>query len=340
MRYPQSKEQSAELLRIVLARMAQHDATFNPLNYTVWYEYAAGSNSRLNHAMDGLLQGKRRLNNDDLWKLYQSHVAEVDPQAVHRIGDDMQRVMATLADAAGSTGQSADQFNTQLETLAAGLQTLNHQLATPMVQQAIQNTARMRSSTQALESDVKDSQSEIQRLQQELNRVRDESLTDSLTQVLNRKGFDQKLAAMLALPVSSGRLHGLIMFDIDHFKRVNDTHGHVKGDRVLQAVGEVLKSCIPQGGAASVARYGGEEFAMLVPQTSPQACFKVAELVRVRTKALKIRDRRTQELVLTVTISGGMAMVQPNDDGHTLTARADAALYQSKQDGRDRITYA
>jgi len=100
--------------------MAQHDATFNPLTYTVWYEYAAGSNSRLNHAMDGLLQGKRRLNNDDLWKLYQSHVAEVDPQAVHRIGDDMQRVMATLADAAGSTGQSADQFNAQLETLADG----------------------------------------------------------------------------------------------------------------------------------------------------------------------------------------------------------------------------
>lgn len=328
------------MLRIVLARMAQHDAAFNPLTYTVWFEYAAGTNTRLNHAMDLLLRGNHRLTDDDLWKLYQSYVAEVDPQAVYRIGNDLQKVMVTLANAAGNTGQSADQFSAQLETLAAGLQTLNDNLATPMVLQAIQSTARMRSSTQALESDVKGSQSEIQRLQQELNRVRDESLIDTLTQVLNRKGFDQKLAAMLALPVSSGRAHGLIMFDIDHFKNVNDTHGHVKGDRVLQAVGEVLKSCIPQGGVASVARYGGEEFAMLVPQTSPQACFKVAELVRVRTKALKIRDRRTQELVLTVTISGGMALAQPDDDEQTLTARADAALYQSKQDGRDRITYA
>jgi len=320
--------------------MAQHDAAFNPLTYTVWFEYAAGANARLNHALDLLLQSKQRLTDDDLWQLFHTHVAEVDPEAVHRIGHDLQKVMATLADSAGSTGQTAGQFGDQLEALAAGLQTLNDNLAMPMVAQAIQSTARMRNSTQALESEVKGSQSEIQRLQQELSRVRDESLIDTLTQVLNRKGFDQKLADMLAQPVSDGRAHGLIMFDIDHFKQVNDTHGHVKGDRVLQAVGEVLKSCIPQGGVASVARYGGEEFAMLLPQTTLHACFKVAELVRVRTKALKIRDRRTQELVLSITISGGMALAQPGDDVHALTARADAALYRSKQDGRNRITYA
>lgn len=340
MRYPQSKEQSAELLRIVLMRMTQHDAAFNPLTYTVWYEYAAGTNARLNHAMDLLVQAKHRLTDDDLWQLFHAYVAEVDPQAMHRIGNDLQKVMATLADSAGSTGQRAGQFSDQLETLASDLQTINANLAIPMVLQAIQDTARMRSSTQALESEVKGSQSEIQRLQQELNRVRNEALIDTLTQILNRKGFDQKLADMLAQPVSNERVHGLIMFDIDHFKHVNDTHGHVRGDRVLQAVGEVLKSCIPQGSVASVARYGGEEFAMLLPQTSPNACFKVAELVRVRIKALKIRDRRTQELVLSITISGGMALAQPGDDVHTLTARADAALYQSKQDGRNRITYA
>jgi len=69
-------------------------------------------------------------------------------------------------------------------------------------------------------------------------------------------------------------------------------------------------------------------------------CLQVAEQVRERTKALKIRDRRTQTLVLTITISGGMALAQPEDDALSLTARADAALYQSKQDGRNRITCA
>jgi len=340
LRYSQSKEQSAELLRIVLARMGQHDAAFNPLTYTVWFEYAAGSNTRLNHAMDLLMRGGRRLTDDDLLMLYQAHVADLDPQAMHRIGNALQKVMATLADAAGSTGNSADQFSAQLGTLAANLQTLNDKLTAPMVLEVMESTARMRSSAHALESDVKGSQSEIQRLQKELNRVRDESLIDTLTQVLNRKGFDQKLAAMLAQPASGARQHGLVMFDIDHFKAVNDTHGHLKGDCVLQAVGEVFKTCFPSGGTLSVARYGGEEFALLVPDTTMEECLQVAELVRARTKALKVRDRRTQALVLTVTISGGVALAQPEDDTHSLTARADAALYRAKQDGRDRITCA
>ncbi len=340
MRYSQSKEQSAELLRIVLARMGQHDAAFNPLTYTVWFEYAAGMNAQLNQALDRLLQTRRRLTDADLCDLYQSHIADVDPQAMHRIGNELQQVMATLVNAAGSTGSNADQFGAQLENLATGLQALNDKLTTPMVLQAIESTARMRDSAQALESEVKGSQTEIQRLQNELTRVRDESMIDALTQVLNRKGFDAKMADMLAVTAPEGRLHGLIMFDIDHFKKVNDTHGHVMGDRVLQAVGEVLKNCIQNYASASVARYGGEEFAMLVPATSPEESLKLAELVRLHTKALKIRDRRTQAVVLTVTISGGLALHQSDEDAQALIARADTALYRSKQDGRDRITCA
>jgi diguanylate cyclase len=328
------------LLRVVLARMGQHDAAFNPVTYTVWFEFAAGMNADLNNALDQLLKTKSRLTNDDLWHLYQSHVAEVDPQTMHRIGNDLQKMLVALGDAAGSTGDNADQFGAQLETLAAGFQTINSGLMSSMVSQAIEDTARMRSSAQALEDEAKGSQSEIQRLQSELTRVRDESLVDALTQVHNRKGFDEKLADMLARPLPQGQVHGLIMFDIDHFKTVNDTHGHVMGDRVLQAFGEVLRSCIPEGSSVGVARYGGEEFAMLVPQSTVEECLRLAELVRTRTQALKIRDRRTQAVVLTVTVSGGLAMWLQGEDSQALTTRADRALYQSKQDGRNRITCA
>jgi diguanylate cyclase len=340
LRYSQSKEQSAELLRVVLARMGQHDAAFNPITYTVWFEYAAGVNANLNSALDQLLKTKPRLTDDDLWEMYQSHVADVDPQAMHRIGDDLQKVLVALANAAGNTGDNADQFSAQLEALAAGLQNLNGELMTSVVNQAIEDTARMRNSAHALEAEAKGSQSEIQRLQSELTRVRDESLVDALTQVLNRKGFDEKLTCMIERPIAPGLTHGLIMFDIDHFKMVNDTHGHVMGDRVLQALGEVLRSCIPAGSSVHVARYGGEEFAMLVPESTVEECLRLAELVRTRTKALKIRDRRTQAVVLTITVSGGLAMWLQSEDAQTLTMRADRALYQSKQGGRNRITCA
>ena len=93
MRYTQSREQSAELLRIVLVRMGQHDASFTPMSFTVWFEYAAGINARLNEAVDQLIQLHPRLGDDHLWRLYQSYVADVDPQAMLRIGSELQRCL-------------------------------------------------------------------------------------------------------------------------------------------------------------------------------------------------------------------------------------------------------
>ena len=338
MRYTQSREQSAELLRIVLVRMGQHDASFTPMTFTVWFEYAAGINARLNEAVDQLIQLHPRLGDDHLWRLYQSYVADVDPQAMLRIGSELQRVMKTMAEAASRTGEHAGEFSAQLDTLVTELRSVNDMLVSPAITHAIEGTTRMHGSAQALESEVRNNQLEIDRLQHELTRVRDESLRDALTLVLNRKGFDLKLAEMLSRVPAPGRAHGLIMLDLDYFKKVNDTHGHVMGDRVLQAVGEVLRSCVPSSSSNSVARYGGEEFAVLVPDTTAAECQKLAELLRQRAKALKIRDRRTQTVVLTVTISGGVTLMRTEDDAQILTARADAALYQSKQSGRDRVT--
>lgn len=338
MRYTQSKEQSAELLRLVLARMGEHDAAFTPVTFTVWFEYAAGMNGRLTQALDQLVQSKSRLNDSDIWRLHQSFVADLDPQAMQRIGGDLQRVMTTMADAASRTGDNAGVFDAQLQTLVAELQNANSSLTLPALAQALEGTTHMRASAQALESEVKASRSEIERLQGELTRVRDESLTDTLTRVLNRKGFDLKLADLFATAAQPDRVHGLIMFDIDHFKMVNDTRGHVMGDRVLQAIGEVLKRCVPGSANVAVARYGGEEFAMLVTDCTPRQCVDLAELARSRVKALKIRDRRTQEVVLTVTISAGVAFLQPEDDAQSLITRADSALYRSKQAGRDRVS--
>jgi diguanylate cyclase len=129
------------------------------------------------------------------------------------------------------------------------------------------------------------------------------------------------------------------MLDIDHFKNVNDTYGHVMGDRVIQAIGEVLRASVTDEKHA-VARYGGEEFAILLPNSTLDDGFKLAEAVRQRARAMKIKDRRTQEMILSVSVSGGVATLQHGDDAQSFIARADAALYQSKQNGRDRVTCA
>jgi diguanylate cyclase len=271
-------------------------------------------------------------------QLYAAFVADLDTRVMQRISSELQRMMSGMAESALRTGTQADVYSAELQGLSAALSGAEGQPLAPVLDQVIASTAQMKAATQALENEVKHSQKEIDRLKDELTRTRDDSLKDALTGVLNRKGFDQKLADMLAQPVSPGCTHGLVMLDIDHFKSVNDTHGHVMGDRVLQALGEVLRMLVASEEGCTVARYGGEEFAIMMPDTHLEQCLTFAEKVRNHTRAMKIRDRRTKEVVLTVTISGGVAVMHEGDDAHALIARADGALYQSKQNGRDRIT--
>ena len=133
--------------------------------------------------------------------------------------------------------------------------------------------------------------------------------------------------------------HCLVMLDIDRFKAVNDTYGHVMGDRVLQAVGEVLRAQVSDP-AHAVARYGGEEFAILMPRTSLDAAAAMARSCRDRVRKLRIRDRRSQSVVMAVTISAGVAAAQEGYDATTLIGSADGALYAAKQSGRDRVERA
>jgi diguanylate cyclase len=169
-----------------------------------------------------------------------------------------------------------------------------------------------------------------------LTRARDEVLLDPLTGVLNRKGFDLSLASLMQQPQVPGHSHSLIMIDIDHFKRVNDKHGHVIGDQVIRGLAELLRRSVPAG-EQRVSRYGGEEFAVLLPGTSAAEGARLAEGLRQQVSAMKIRDRRTQQVLMQVTISAGVAEMVPQDDPTSWTTRADAALYRSKQAGRDRV---
>ena len=197
-------------------------------------------------------------------------------------------------------------------------------------------TEDMKTSVQSLQHEVINSQTEILRLRDDLDRARSEALVDPLTDIMSRKGFDQHLAALLEQPAEAGRQHCLVMLDVDHFKKVNDTHGHLMGDRVIQGLGEILR----QSAAIedhTVARFGGEEFAIVLKHSSLDEAAQLAEAVRARAKAMKIRHRSTQEVMFSITVSGGVTALQKGDNADTLIARADAALRKAKQAGRDRV---
>jgi diguanylate cyclase len=339
LRYLESRERSAELLRLALGHMGRHAAAFNPVTFTLWYEYVAGTNAQLVASIDQLTNSATSIDDDTILRLYKQHIAPADEETMRTISGEMERLMTSIAQSASNTGDRAGTFGDQLKGLTTALASRDVEQLRPRLSEVMAGTAEMQSSVEALRDKVTVSREEINRLRADLERARDDALLDPMTGILNRRGFERRIESLLSQKPDDGTSHCLVMLDIDHFKRVNDTHGHLMGDRVIQAVGEILRTSVTHA-AHAAARYGGEEFALLLPQTSLDQSIQLAEAVRTRTKAMKIRHRTSQEVLLTITISGGVAEMKPDDDASSLIARADAALYQAKSGGRDRVTSA
>lgn len=156
-----------------------------------------------------------------------------------------------------------------------------------------------------------------------------QSLTDSLTGVWNRRGFDRRLRSEWALHGRNRHSLALLMIDVDRFKAFNDRFGHLSGDQALAQVAHAVQ--LPLRISDTLARYGGEEFALVLPQVGAADALTIAERVRQAVAGSNWPLRQ-------VTVSIGVAVAQPAEepDRHLLVARADRALYLAKQNGRNR----
>jgi len=176
------------------------------------------------------------------------------------------------------------------------------------------------------------SQDEIQHLRAELQRRKEEATLDELTKIYNRRGFNAKLEEEVARFSRYQTSFSLIIFDIDHFKRFNDTYGHQAGDAVLETLAEVVQKCIRR--TDFFARYGGEEFAIIAGGTKLQPAAALAEKVRQHVADIAfVYDEET----ISVTISCGVAEFVEGDTAATIIRRSDTALYQAKAGGRNAV---
>jgi diguanylate cyclase (GGDEF)-like protein len=178
---------------------------------------------------------------------------------------------------------------------------------------------------------VKDRESAYEKLQQSEMHVRELMLTDPVTGIANRRHLDERLAMELDRQERYGQPLAVIMTDIDWFKQVNDTYGHAVGDTVLKAFANQLKENIRN--SDFLARYGGEEFVLLLPNTGIEDAAAMAERMRAATKRIHV-----DELDLQITASFGVILTQPMRTMTEVLSRADKAMYQSKSQGRDRVT--
>lgn len=337
MKYSDSLEQSAEYLRRVIPLMSKQAAAFHPISYAVWYEYVAGINPALKASIDELLQSGTVLDEATTCALYRKHIAEVDEETAQRVSAGFQRVLADMSHSAAQAGDQASRFGAALEQWTEGLAEPAAGLGAD-ANKLLRDTHQMHVAITSLKGRLADSQNEIERLRQEVSRARQDALADGMTGLANRKGFDLALAACLSSIEPGAQGPSLLITDIDFFKRVNDTYGHLFGDKVIRAVAQTLKDNVK--GKDLAARYGGEEFVILLPDTPVEGARMLAERLRVTVENGRIRRVDRDETIAKVTVSFGVTCYRPGESASEFIERADQALYASKTQGRNRVTVA
>jgi len=328
----------AGIAQETLDLMRLHDVPPTSNNYEVWLAYRLARSQALRDAVDERIAAGERFNSAFNADLYERFFTGMGASAQillagEQIARDLSQVLAFMKQAETKSGD----YGRTLENAATDL---NKGLSPEQIRQVVSGLAAatldMANYNKQLNEQLQRSTREIDTLRTSLESVRVESLTDSLTGLSNRRMFDETLRMRMEEARAQRSDLCLLLCDIDHFKRFNDTWGHHTGDQILRFLASALQAHARPD--YLVARYGGEEFAVVMPRVNARVAAQTGEALRSAIQAKRLRRRSTNEDLGQVTVSIGIARLQSGDTPQGFLERADACLYSSKRNGRNQVT--
>ncbi len=309
-----------------------------PQNYAVFFAVAAGQAGGLVKEIDTAVAAKAHFSEEFLERLYNTYIAEPQAMAMHETAANAKRL---LNDIMQNVNTFTGETNAISKEVAQQLQSLDEEMSEEVVRMLantlMQGAQSMQSSSESMTVRLAGAQQEIADLRENLARAMTEAERDFLTGAYNRKAFDKRLNESVHGSKLDTTELTLLMLDIDHFKHFNDSFGHLIGDEVLKIVAKTLIDTLK--GMDCVARYGGEEFAVILPNTPIAGGMVVAEAIRKSIAGKELKRKTTGENFGVITVSVGVSTFRHTEDtSESLIARADEALYNSKNSGRNRVT--
>jgi len=328
------------LAREALEDMERRGVWPTPLNYELWLHALADPTCELASEVERLIAAGEPITEPIGEALAAAYLPKARlHEQIRDTGARLNRELAEVAQAIKLAHQSTEQYG---ETLAgAGRELAGHQEAEALgrlVETLSEATNDVRVDNKTLEQRLEESTAEVSRLRDHLEQAQRDATIDGLTNLANRKAFDDALERAVAAARARSEPLSLAVLDIDHFKIFNDTWGHQTGDQVLRYVASSIARLAPAPRFA--ARYGGEEFAVIFPGDAPDAVMATLEQMRAAVCSRTLKRRSTNEDLGAITVSAGVAQLWPADEIAALIERADAALYASKRGGRNRVTAA
>ena len=335
-RYSENLEEATQIARAALPLASKLNLPANPLNYAVLYEYMAGNNTGLKTALDQLRVKPDCLTEENIHSLYQDHISKADEQVMNDLRESLATILDTLQGSIQQMDAESHKYESGLGADVEGLEDVQDQTELMIItRRLIDETRNMQKNSRLLNKKLERVSAELVQLREDYQRVRCESLEDPVTGTNNRRAFNYAIGTMCEAADAEAKPVSLLMVDMDHFKKVNDTHGHVVGDAVLKWVAQLINELIR--GGDFLARYGGEEFAVLLQDTSLKGAEQVAEHIRQRTEGQRLKYGELDQKIGCVTMSIGVASYHPGELVESLVERADDALYYAKQSGRNRV---
>ena len=327
------------LARKALAAMETHQVWPTAQNFELWLHYVAAKDTPLGQEMAAIVARKAPFTDAIAEDLAARHLprARLNGELLSA-GDALSKELDSVSKAIESARETSEAYGAELASASRSFDAKEPAEIKAMVENLASATQRVQRENKTLESQLADTTAEVTRLREHLELVRHDAMTDGLTNLANRKAFDEALEKAVEAADRQRQPLCLALIDIDHFKAFNDTWGHQTGDQVIRYVSSVIGRA--GQGARTAARYGGEEFALILPGDDARAALGLLEQIRDEVGSRVLKRRSTNEDLGAVTISIGLAERIPAEPGATLLERADAALYASKRSGRNRTTNA
>jgi diguanylate cyclase len=325
------------LARQALEQMHRRAIKPTPENFAVWYGFASDSPPAARRAIEILVSNDQEFTPEVMADLYERFFGSMKhTERIRMLAQQIEIAMSGVLSTVGDAGQDVREYGAVLDHTARDLLADNPlDSVRAIIRQVMDETRDMIERADVLERQLSKTTEEIGELRKQVEDASREAQTDALTGIGNRKNFDAQLKLCMQEAMEQGTELTLLLIDIDHFKSFNDSYGHQFGDLVLKLVAIYMIEGIK--GRDLAARYGGEEFAILLPNTNLHDAAVVAEHLRETIGSKAIVNRDTKKNFGTVTISVGISLYQLGEPPYVFIERADAALYQAKQRGRDRV---
>jgi diguanylate cyclase len=326
---------ASEYFRLSLAKLGTLNIDITPINYALVYYYISGDDIDLNSRLDDLFTNWSDSAAKALFfEFIGPQIPKIDDQLHQDLLTTIAHILGLVIEVSDESVLSSDSLTTNLEALSASE---DPKVILSIASEIVAETRTFVNRTKRFTKSLHETSNQIQSLHEQLDTAKKQATVDALTGLQNRRGFDETLNTLLANSTASSE-HALLLLDVDHFKNVNDSFGHLVGDKILIGIANQLAR--KMRGNDYLARFGGEEFAILLKDTPLKGAIIAAEHLRESVETRRWRQTKSGKEIGQITISIGIATIQHTESVDNLLERCDAALYEAKSLGRNRTKVA